>query len=65
VIEREFQDAEGAKAIGSSHGYFGFVVQPLDHTAGKLLSSLEIIKQQGTVSAQGAGDFLHRLDTGS
>jgi hypothetical protein len=35
-----FQDVEGAKAIGSSHGYFGFVVQSLDHTAGKLLAGL-------------------------
>jgi hypothetical protein len=65
VIEREFQDAEGAKAIGSSHGYFGLVVQPLDHTAGKLLPGLEIVEQQGTVSAQRAGDFLHWLDTGA
>jgi hypothetical protein len=44
VIEREFQDTEGAKAIGSSHGYFGFVVQPLDHTAGNLFSGLEIVE---------------------
>ena len=65
MIEREFQDAESAKTIGSSHGYFGLVVEPLDHTAGKLLPGLEIVEQQGTVSAQGAGDFLHRLDTGS
>jgi hypothetical protein len=38
VIEREFQHAEGAKTIGSSHGYFGLVVELLDLTAGKLLS---------------------------
>jgi hypothetical protein len=30
VIEREFQDAEGTKAVRSSHGYFGLVVQPVD-----------------------------------
>src|SRR5271166_2748249 len=65
TIEREFQDAEGAKAIGSSHGYFGFIVQPLDHTAGKLLLGLEIVEQQLAVSAQGAGDFLHGLDAGA
>ncbi len=26
---------------------------------------LEIVEQQDTVNAQGAGDFLHRLDMGS
>src|ERR1700682_3094705 len=65
MIERKFQDTEGAKAIRSSHGYFGFVVQALDHAAGKLLSGLEIVEQQGTVSAQRAGDLLHRFDAGS
>src|ERR1700681_1377805 len=65
MIERKFQDTEGAKAIRSSHGYFGFVVQALDHAAGKLLSGLEIVEQQGTVSAQRAGDLFHRLDAGS
>ena len=65
MIEREFQDAKGTKAIGSSHSYFCFVVQSFDHTAGNLLSGLEIVEQQLAVSAQGSGDFLHRLDAGS
>lgn len=34
------------------------------HTAGKLLAGLEIVEQQGTVNAQGGGDFLPRLDSG-
>jgi hypothetical protein len=65
VIEGEFQDAEGAKTIGSSHGDFGFVVQTLNHATGKPFSSLEIVEQQRPVSAQGAGDFLHGLDARS
>src|SRR6266536_2146717 len=65
MIEREFQDAEGAEAVRFSHGYFGFVVEALDHAAGKLLFGLEIVEQQWAVSAQHAGDFLHRLDAGT
>ncbi len=42
MIEGEFQDAEGTKTIGSSHGYFGLVVEPLDDSAGKLFSGLEV-----------------------
>jgi hypothetical protein len=58
-------ECEGANAIGSSHGYFGFIVQPFDSTAGELLLGLEVVEQQGAVSAQGAGNFLHRLDAGT
>src|SRR5713226_6178066 len=65
MIEREFQDAKGTKTIGSSHGYFGFVVQSLDHTARNLLSGLEIVEQQLAVSTQRSGDLLHRRDAGS
>jgi hypothetical protein len=56
VIERELQDAEGAIAIRSSHGYFGFVVPYLNHTAGNLFSGFEIVEQQLAVSAQRPGD---------
>jgi hypothetical protein len=52
VIEREFQDAKGTKAIRSSHGYFCFVVQSLNHTAGNLFSGFEIVEQQLAVRAQ-------------
>ena len=65
MIEREFQDAEGTKAIGSSHGNFGLVVQPFDDAAGELLFGFEVVEQQGAVSAQGTGDFLHGLDAGA
>src|ERR1035441_7381410 len=41
VIEREFKDTEGAKAVRSSHGYFGFVVQTFDYAAGKLFDRLD------------------------
>ena len=44
MIEGEFKDTEGAKAIGSSHGDFGFVVQPLDYAAGELFASTEIVE---------------------
>ena len=30
MIERKFSDSEGSKAVGFSHGDFGFVVQTLD-----------------------------------
>jgi len=64
MIKREFQDTEGAKSVGSSHGDFCFVVEPLDDTAGILLSGLEVVEQEDAVSAQGTGDRLHRFDTG-
>src|ERR1700686_1047076 len=51
--------------MGSSHSDFRFVVQSLDHTAGNLLSGLEIVEQQLAVSAQRSGDLLHRPDAGS
>jgi hypothetical protein len=37
VIEGEFQNAEGAEAVGFSHGEFGLVVQALNDAAGDLL----------------------------
>jgi hypothetical protein len=43
VIEREFEDTESAKPVGSSHSDFGFVVQALDYAAGKQLLSAEIV----------------------
>ena len=46
VIQRQFQDAKGAKSVGFSHGDFGFVVQTLDDTAGKQLLSAEIVEDQ-------------------
>jgi hypothetical protein len=32
------------KAIGSSHGDFGFVVEPFDDTTGELLFGLEVVE---------------------
>src|SRR5262249_7322239 len=55
----------GAKAVRFSHGDFGLVVQTLDDAAGKQFLSAEIIEDQLAMLAQGAGDFLHRLDTGA
>ena len=46
MIECEFQYLEGAKSVGSSHGEFRFVVQPLDDAAGKQLLSPEIVEDQ-------------------
>jgi hypothetical protein len=40
MVEGEFQDAEGAEAVRFSHGYFGFIVQAFDHTAGEFLFAL-------------------------
>src|SRR5882724_1012481 len=65
LVREPVQDAKGTKAIGPSHSYFLFVVQSLDHTAGILLSGLEIVEQQLAVTAQRSGDLLHRGDAGS
>ena len=65
MIEREFQDTEGAKAIGSSYGDFGFVVQPFDNTAGELLFCLEVVEEQLAMRAEGTCDFLHGFDAGA
>jgi hypothetical protein len=46
VIEGEFEDAKGTEAVRSSHDDFGFVVEALDDTAGKLLARLEIVARQ-------------------
>src|ERR1017187_6992020 len=65
MIEREFEAAEGAKAVGFSHSDFGLVVQAFHNAAGKQLLSPEIIEDQLAVLTHGTGDPLHRLDTGS
>jgi len=44
VIEREFEDAEGAEPVSFSHSDFGLVVQALDYAARKLFSGTKIIK---------------------
>ena len=46
MIEGEFENAEGAEAVGFSHGDFGFVVQALDDAAGKLLLRAEIVEDE-------------------
>jgi len=39
-----FEAAEGAEAVGFSHGDFSFVVQTLDNSAGKQLLRAEIVE---------------------
>ena len=51
MIQGDFGDVEGAEPIGFSHGEFGFVVQPLDHTAGELLFGAEVVQDQRAVGA--------------
>ena len=46
MIEGEFEDAVGAKAVGFSHGDFGLVVQTLDDAAGEQLLGPEIVKDE-------------------
>ena len=46
VIKSKFEDSEGPEAVGSSHGDFGFVVEPFDNTAGELLMRLEVIEDE-------------------
>src|SRR3990172_12107845 len=63
MIKREFCSAEGAKAVGFSHGDFGFVVKPFDNPAGELLARAEIVEQQLAMGTHGAGKLLHRLNS--
>ena len=44
MIKRKFERAIRAKAVGSSHGDFGLVIQALDHTAEKQLLSAEVVE---------------------
>ena len=62
VIQGEFSDSEGAKAVGFSHGHFDLVVQTLHNATGELLFRPEVVEDQLTVAAQGLGHLLHRLD---
>jgi hypothetical protein len=52
VIERKFEAAEGAEAVGFSHGGFNLVVQILDNCAGKQLLGAEIVEDQLAVLAE-------------
>ena len=65
MIQGEFSHSEGSKAVGFSHGDFGFVVETLDDPTGDHLLGLEIIENEGSVRAQHLGDLLHRLDAGA
>ena len=62
VIQGEFSDSEGAKALGFFHGHFDFVVQALDNATGELLFRAEVVEDQFAVAAQGLGHLLHRLN---
>ena len=52
MIEGEFEASEGAKAVGFSHGDFGFVIQALNDAAGEELLGAEIIENQLSVLTQ-------------
>ena len=65
MIEREFCHSEGTKAVSFSHSDFSFVVEPLDNTAGELLSCPEVVEQKFPVGAHRAGEFLQWLALGS
>jgi len=62
MIQGKFCGLKGSKTVGFSHSDFGFVVQALDHAAGELLASPEIVQQQLAVVAQGAGVVWAMLD---
>src|SRR6266568_6222253 len=65
MVESQFEDSEGAESVRFSHGYFGLVVQTLDHTAGEQLMGSEVIEDEFAMLAQRPCDFLHRLDAGT
>lgn len=65
MVERHFEDAERAKAVGFSHGNFGLVVQTLDDAAGNQFLRTEIIEDEFPVLTQRAGDLLHGFDAGA
>jgi hypothetical protein len=49
MIQRDFRDAEGAEAVGFSHGHFGLVVEALDDATGECLPGAEVVQDQLTV----------------
>jgi hypothetical protein len=51
VIKGKFETAEGAEAVGFSHGDFSLVVQTLDNSAGKQLLSAKIVEDQFAAGA--------------
>src|ERR1700693_4467492 len=65
MIEGEFEDAEGAEAIGFSHSDFGFVVQALNNATGEELLSAEIIEDHLAMLTQRPGDLFHGFDPGT
>src|ERR1017187_2965070 len=65
MIEGEFEDTEGAKTVGFSHGDFGFVVEALDDAAGNELLSAEIVEDQFAVLTKRPCDLLHGFDAGT
>ena len=52
MIECKFEAAEGAEAVGFSHGDLSLVVQTLYNSAGKQLLSAEIVEDQFAVLAE-------------
>src|SRR5450759_679963 len=65
MIQGEFEDTEGAEAVGFSHRDFGFVVQALDNAAGKELLSTEIVEDEFAMLTQRSGNLLHGFDAGT
>ena len=62
MIESQLKDPLGTKAVGFSHGDFGFVVQALHHAAGNQLLSPEVVEDQFAMLTERTGNLLHRLD---
>ena len=51
MVEGKFEHSVGAKAVGFSHGDFGFIVQTFDDAAGEQLLSAEIVEDEFAVRA--------------
>ena len=62
MIENEFEHLEGAVAKATRKRDAGLVVHSLDHGVGVLALGAEVVEQKILVSAQHAGDLLHRFD---
>src|SRR5437867_2676457 len=65
MIEGEFENSVGAKAVGFSHSDFSLVVQTLHHAAGNQLLRPEVVENELAVLTERACDLLHRFDARS
>ena len=63
MIQGDFHGSVGSESVGFSEGQFRFGVESFHRRAGKGSFGMEPVQQQGAMTAQHAGDFLHGLES--